>query len=277
MWPRLYFMVHWFCLLSWLFYEWRHTWDIVSMLHQNWPHNICRSVVTYICGLGFCLISWTISDRKTPYLGFRFHVTKRLINNMCRAMWHVFHVPVVLSFNLTQYDGWMSYLGICFHVTQRLTSYHILVCVTCILHANDFSEKIAQYKICLAGKLCCHAATSFTITLLLFWYLKSCPLIRVNIHCFFRGPRKKCCNKKKLEQMPRGLRIPPGRCHFLIIKYFKVNDNDIRQDIVYNVSLWVTLICHPKYNFPGVNSLQDMKQMCWAIKYRSLTYTYWRN
>ena len=29
----------------------------------------------------------------------------------------------------------------------------------------------------------------------------------------------------------------PGRRHFLIIKYFKVNDNDIRQDIVYNVSL----------------------------------------
>ena len=28
----------------------------------------------------------------------------------------------------------------------------------------------------------------------------------------------------------------PGRHHFLIIKYFKVNDNDIRQDIVYNVS-----------------------------------------
>ena len=69
----------------------------------------------------------------------------------------------------------------------------------------------------------------------------------------------------------------PSWRHFLIIKYFKVNDNDIRQDTVYNVSLWVTLIYHPKYNFPGVNSLQDMKQICWAIKYRSLTYTYLRN
>ena len=29
----------------------------------------------------------------------------------------------------------------------------------------------------------------------------------------------------------------PGLRHFLIIKYFKVNDNDIKQDIVYNVSL----------------------------------------
>ena len=69
----------------------------------------------------------------------------------------------------------------------------------------------------------------------------------------------------------------PGRRYFLIIKYFKVNDNDNRQAIVYNVSRWVTLIYHPKDNFPGVNSLQDMKQIYWAIKYSSLTYTYLRN
>ena len=69
----------------------------------------------------------------------------------------------------------------------------------------------------------------------------------------------------------------PGQRHFFIIEYFKVNDNDIRQDIVHNVSFWVTLIYHPKYNFPGVNSLQDMKQIWWALKYRSLTYIYLRN
>ena len=69
----------------------------------------------------------------------------------------------------------------------------------------------------------------------------------------------------------------PGQRYFLIIKYSKVNENDIKQNIVYNVSLWVTLRYHPKYNFPGVNSLQDMKQICWAIKYKSLTYIYLRN
>ena len=42
--------------------------------------------------------------------------------------------------------------------------------------------------------------------------------------------------------------------------------------IVYKVSLRVTLIYHPKYNFSGVNSLQDMKLSPWTIKYRSLTY-----
>ena len=29
----------------------------------------------------------------------------------------------------------------------------------------------------------------------------------------------------------------PGQCHFLIKKYLKVNDKDIRQYIVYNASL----------------------------------------
>ena len=58
--------------------------------------------------------------------------------------------------------------------------------------------------------------------------------------------------------------ITPGQRHFLIIKYFKVNNNDIRQcqslsdtDLSSQVQLsW------SKY-------LQYMKQLCWAIKYRS--------
>ena len=61
------------------------------------------------------------------------------------------------------------------------------------------------------------------------------------------------CVTIKKKQKKKKSKCPEGR--FLIMKYFKVNDNDIRQDIVHNVSLWVTLIYHPKYNFPGVNSL----------------------
>ena len=52
---------------------------------------------------------------------------------------------------------------------------------------------------------------------------------------------------------------------------------DIRQDTVYNVCLWMTLIYNPQYNFSGINSPQDMKQICWAKKYRSQMYIYWRN
>ena len=41
---------------------------------------------------------------------------------------------------------------------------------------------------------------------------------------------------ENLEQVPRRSRIP-RLAPFLDYKIFKVNDNDIRQDIVYNVSL----------------------------------------
>ena len=44
--------------------------------------------------------------------------------------------------------------------------------------------------------------------------------------------------------------------------------------IFYNVDLWVTLIHYPKYNISPSNSLQDIKQNRWTIKYRSLTYIY---
>ena len=44
--------------------------------------------------------------------------------------------------------------------------------------------------------------------------------------------------------------------------------------IFYKVHLWVTLIHYPKYIISLSNSLQDMKQNHWTIKYRSLTYIY---
>ena len=47
------------------------------------------------------------------------------------------------------------------------------------------------------------------------------------------------CNIKIFKTRANAQRVTntPGRRHFLIIKYFKVNNNDIRQNIVYNVSL----------------------------------------
>ena len=38
--------------------------------------------------------------------------------------------------------------------------------------------------------------------------------------------------------------------------------------IFYKVDLGVTVIHYPKYNFSPSNSLQDMKQNHWTIKYR---------
>ena len=44
--------------------------------------------------------------------------------------------------------------------------------------------------------------------------------------------------------------------------------------IFYEVDLCVTLIYYPKYNTSPSNSIQDIKQNHWTIKYRSLTYIY---
>ena len=58
-------------------------------------------------------------------------------------------------------------------------------------------------------------------------------------------------NVVKLDQVPWGTWIPPGQHHFLMYK----NNLSLRQ------------------LYPS-NSLQDMKQNRWTIKYRSLTYIY---
>ena len=43
---------------------------------------------------------------------------------------------------------------------------------------------------------------------------------------------------------------------------------------IYKMDLWVAEIHYTKYNVSPSNSLQDMKQNRWTIKYRSLTYIY---
>ena len=86
--------------------------------------------------------------------------------------------------------------------------------------------------------------------------------------------------------MPGGHEYPNDRRHFLMYKInlslwqwqkAKSTDHEIEvtdPHIFYKVDLCVTLIHYPKYNISPSNSLQDMKQNHWTIKYRSLTYTY---
>ena len=78
----------------------------------------------------------------------------------------------------------------------------------------------------------------------------------------------------------------PGRHHFLMYKnnlslwqWYKAKsiDHEIYvtyPHIFYKADLWVTLIHYSKYNISPSNSLQDMKQNCCTIKYRSLTHIY---
>ena len=62
----LYFMVHWFCLISWiLLLDKCHTWDISSMWPNEWPLTISRSLwpifhASVILPFIFITISWRI-------------------------------------------------------------------------------------------------------------------------------------------------------------------------------------------------------------------------
>ena len=76
----------------------------------------------------------------------------------------------------------------------------------------------------------------------------------------------------------------PGQCHSLMytnnlsITMIKGKINGLWNitdpHIFKEVNLCVTLIHYPKYNISPSNSLQDMEQNHWTIKYRSLTYIY---
>ena len=51
-----------------------------------------------------------------------------------------------------------------------------------------------------------------------------------------------------------------------------MNDLEFDIHILGSRTPYVTLIHYPKYNISPSNSLQDMMQNHWTIKYRSLTY-----
>ena len=64
-WCDLYFMVQWFCLISWILSDKCHTWDISSMWPNEWPLTISRSLwpifhASVILPFIFITISWRI-------------------------------------------------------------------------------------------------------------------------------------------------------------------------------------------------------------------------
>ena len=64
-WCDLYFMVQWFCLISWILLDKCHTWDISSMWPNEWPLTISRLLwlifhASVILPFIFITISWRI-------------------------------------------------------------------------------------------------------------------------------------------------------------------------------------------------------------------------
>ena len=108
----LYFMDQWFtCYLQHYFID-LHTSDIGSIWHYEWPY-ITSQCDLYFMVQWFCLISPTLFDGFTSYLGYWFSMTLVWPYNTCRSLWPIFHGPVVLlniSNTILWIDGFISYL-----------------------------------------------------------------------------------------------------------------------------------------------------------------------
>ena len=130
------------------------------------------------------------------------------------------------------------------------------------------------------------------------------PLLKEVVHCL-RVKQPKACKikkviditnrikkqkkqKKKKRTRARARRGPntPGRRHCLTYKndwslwqWYKAKSMDQEiyvtdPHIFYKVDLCVTLIHYPKYNISPLKRLQDMKDNCCTVKYRSRTNIY---
>ena len=97
----LYFMVHWFCLISWrLFDVWTSYFGIMSQYDLTfWPQNTCTSlwlifhdpvILPYILKTLWCMNIW-------DYESVWPNVWPQ---NKCRSLWPIFHGPVILPYIL---------------------------------------------------------------------------------------------------------------------------------------------------------------------------------
>ena len=122
----LYFMVQWFCLISWRLFLCMNIilWDYESAWPDIWPQNKCRSLWPLFHGpviLSYILKTiWCMNIIHRDYEPLRLDVWPK---NKCRSLWPIFHGPVILhsilktSFcmNLILWDYGVS-------LTRRLTS-----------------------------------------------------------------------------------------------------------------------------------------------------------
>ena len=88
----LYFMVQWFCLISWkLFSGWTSYFGIMTVWPDIWPPNICRSLWPMFHGplnLPFILTTvWCMNIILSDYESVWHDIWPR---NKCRSLWPIF-------------------------------------------------------------------------------------------------------------------------------------------------------------------------------------------
>ena len=69
----------------------------MSVWHDIWPQNKCRSLWHISWSNDFCLISWRPFDVWTSFFGIMSHYDTTFDKkNKCRSLWPICHGPVIL-------------------------------------------------------------------------------------------------------------------------------------------------------------------------------------
>ena len=99
----LYFMVQWFCLISWRLF---HVWTaLLGIINQYVPvHDLKINVGhrdLYVMVQWFCLVSWRLFDVCTSnFQSMNQYDPDVWPQNKCRSLWPIFHGPVIVPYTL---------------------------------------------------------------------------------------------------------------------------------------------------------------------------------
>ena len=110
----LYFMVQWFCLISWrLFDIWTPYFGIMSQYDRMFDHKIFVGHCDLFHGPWFCFISWKLFSDWTSYLGImsQYDLTSdlKIFIGHC-DLYFMVHWICLISWRL--FEVWTSYFGI---------------------------------------------------------------------------------------------------------------------------------------------------------------------
>ena len=102
-----YFMVQWFCLISWrLFDVWTSLFGIIIQYDQTFDLKVTVGHCDlYFMVQWFCIISWKLFDIWKSYFGIMGQMFWP--QNKYRSLWPIFHGPVILPY-ISKTIWWMS-------------------------------------------------------------------------------------------------------------------------------------------------------------------------
>ena len=119
----LYFMVLWFCLISWKLIGWTSYFGTMNQYDPIWHQNIYRSLWPIFHGpLILPYILKTICCMNIILWDYESIWHDIWPQNKCKTLWYIFHGPVILPYILKTYLLYEHHtLGLWVSMTQYLT------------------------------------------------------------------------------------------------------------------------------------------------------------